>query len=664
MTTPTGILFADPRVKPLSMSGSFQPGCYVLFFTTGTTALAPVFADGFLTTQLSQTAGAQQPSCTADSAGRFNPIYLNPATIYRVQMFNAAGALLSDTDPYVAGAVLTALSIGLVLYPQSAQEQSSGVIPANYQYPPGDVRRYGATGNGTNDDSAAFASAMLASSSVFVAPTQNFYRLSNGITVPGGVSLYGSAFQPGNNPTGTILTFDLSVGICVTLGGPTATNGSCSIKSLTINRATGTPPAGSIGLLNQNTYATTIEDVQLVSHQIPLAFLGTPNSGFGSICMVNRVWTGAAYDTHCQIDSFNEIRFNQCRFGMDGPGDQSASTYCRIQGGSTTNPAGGPNTIVWNNCQFNQGANTLLYAIAWQNMTTGNMGDCQLWQMNDCYIEDVSLGIFYADTTWNTAPIFGNFIISNSFFNVSATTIPLLAFTNAVPLNEFSLSNCQCTGSLSISSTVQINGFQVDNCYFLGNVTVSPPNSNSSIALSNNQYQGGLTLSGACAGVSINGGIVSGPGVVRSGITSGNPVVFGLSPYNRLTQWTPNLQFGGANVGITYSTQQGSYQIVGDVVLCEFYIALSAVGTSTGAASISNLPIPDDTSLENGAGSGITSTVTSMTSLTSMPTIEVLSGAALFNQFSSSTTGAVSNANFSSASIIRGSFSYKKVTTA
>jgi hypothetical protein len=110
MTTPTGFLFYDPRSKPLSTTGVFQAGSYYQFYTTGTTNLANVYADGALTSPLSQVPGAAQPSTTADGFGRFVPIYLNPAVIYRVQLYNSVGQLLEDTDPYVVPATSVSTS--------------------------------------------------------------------------------------------------------------------------------------------------------------------------------------------------------------------------------------------------------------------------------------------------------------------------------------------------------------------------------------------------------------------------------------------------------------------------------------------------------------------------------------------------------------------------
>ena len=149
MTTPTGILFSDPQVKPLSTVGQFQAGCYYCFFVTGSTTPANVYADGALSTPLSQpTPGSVNPSAgtVAASDGRFVPIYLNPATLYRVQLYNAAGTKLEDTDPYVvpggSSSTGTQASIGQILYPRTSGEVAASITPANYGYPIGNAWRY------------------------------------------------------------------------------------------------------------------------------------------------------------------------------------------------------------------------------------------------------------------------------------------------------------------------------------------------------------------------------------------------------------------------------------------------------------------------------------------------------------------------------------------
>ena len=60
------------------------------------------------------------------------------------------------TPAALSSSTMTQATIGNLLYPRTAAEQSAGVTPTNYFYPPGDVRRYGAVGDGSTDDTTAF----------------------------------------------------------------------------------------------------------------------------------------------------------------------------------------------------------------------------------------------------------------------------------------------------------------------------------------------------------------------------------------------------------------------------------------------------------------------------------------------------------------------------
>ena len=61
--------------------------------------------------------------------------------------------------------------------------------------------------------------------------------------------------------------------------------------------------------------------------------------------------------------------------------------------------------------------------------------------------------------------------------------------------------------------------------------------------------------------------------------------------YVDATSWSPNIQFGGANVGITYTTQSGKYVSIGNAVYFWINILLSSKGSSTGTLTISNFPL-------------------------------------------------------------------------
>jgi hypothetical protein len=53
--------------------------------------------------------------------------------------------------------------------------------------------------------------------------------------------------------------------------------------------------------------------------------------------------------------------------------------------------------------------------------------------------------------------------------------------------------------------------------------------------------------------------------------------------------WTPQLRFGGASVGMT-GTFSGRYTKVGNVVTIVVYVAVTNKGSSTGGATLANLP--------------------------------------------------------------------------
>jgi hypothetical protein len=100
---PVGVLFAGPQLNFLSNYGKIQPLSTLVFLQAGSSGPIQLpqfcYQDGQLTTEF-----LPRGNVTADANGRFPPIWLNSVTLIgtlRVQMFNAAGQLLFDVDPYV-----------------------------------------------------------------------------------------------------------------------------------------------------------------------------------------------------------------------------------------------------------------------------------------------------------------------------------------------------------------------------------------------------------------------------------------------------------------------------------------------------------------------------------------------------------------------------------
>jgi hypothetical protein len=103
----------------------------------------------------------------------------------------------------------------------------------------------------------------------------------------------------------------------------------------------------------------------------------------------------------------------------------------------------------------------------------------------------------------------------------------------------------------------------------------------------------------------------SGSGVSFPATQSASSDVNTLDDYEEGT-FTPAIAFGGASVGITYTTQVGSYTKIGNKVFYFVGIQLSSKGSSTGAATITGLPF---------TGSGSTAYVPGSTFLGNMATV-------------------------------------------
>lgn len=101
----TGQLFYDPIARPLSPLGVVMPGAYYNFYVSGTTNPAQVYQDAAGTLPFpAASLNGSSPLFTvvqADGTGAFPPMFLNPETIYRVQLYNSTWSLVEDVDPYV-----------------------------------------------------------------------------------------------------------------------------------------------------------------------------------------------------------------------------------------------------------------------------------------------------------------------------------------------------------------------------------------------------------------------------------------------------------------------------------------------------------------------------------------------------------------------------------
>ncbi len=112
----------------------------------------------------------------------------------------------------------------------------------------------------------------------------------------------------------------------------------------------------------------------------------------------------------------------------------------------------------------------------------------------------------------------------------------------------------------------------------------------------------GYTAAGATGTTSTNLVFSTSPTLVTPilGAAAATSINFGgstLSNYVSNTAFTPGIAFGGASVGVTYSTQLGIYTRIGSVVHFYISLVLTSKGSSTGIAAVINLPFTSQSSI-------------------------------------------------------------------
>ena len=93
---------------------------------------------------------------------------------------------------------------------------------------------------------------------------------------------------------------------------------------------------------------------------------------------------------------------------------------------------------------------------------------------------------------------------------------------------------------------------------------------------------------------SINNKVPNSNFSVNGNIDSQGGILFDVGDdilnYYEAGNWTPVLSFGGGSTGIGYSSREGIYVRIGNLIQLTFSLLLSNKGTSTGTAGITGFP--------------------------------------------------------------------------
>lgn len=215
----------------------------------------------------------------ANAAGISVQLFLTPNTVYVFTLFDGPNGTGNQINvaTYVNGTqiALTQATIGLALYPQTAAESAAGVTPVNFGYIPGDVRRQGVLGNGS-DETTKVQNALNVGGWVWI-PKGVTVTCNSNLNIP----LSGTTFQIDGVlalPTSRVIAYAVSSFHVI---------GDGTVQSGTVNN-TDIVPAGSgwqgLGVVSWGGAPNAlVTDFLWLGVELSGGFAGTP----GTIAIIN-----------------------------------------------------------------------------------------------------------------------------------------------------------------------------------------------------------------------------------------------------------------------------------------------------------------------------------------------------------------------------------------
>lgn len=364
------------------------------------------------------------------------------------------------------------------------------------------VTEFGAACDGTTDDTAALNTALNSGVRRLMVPSRVCYA-AGAVVGPASadIEIDGVSLAPGNPATGSTIRCAATVSPCLTLGG---NNRSLTVRNLLVDRAGGKPAPTLTGLLVVDAYNALLDNVMSHNHGRCFAFQAHNSTGLGLGGRGINLNSGACSGTHVLVDSWPELRISSSRFGMNGLGDYDASSYVQFIG-TDTSTNGGPNTIEFQNDQFNQGSTLTHYWLDFVNLdhpATG--GNAQIFHFDNVHVEAMDTCGVHSDASWNY--ILGLSFTNSTYYDNLAQFLCLNAATSLeTPIIKG--NNIQ-TAPFTYAPNNQLNQWNFSDNVVNAKMTVVAP-VNSQAVFDNNTFTNGITVSGFSNGVlSLTGGAV------------------------------------------------------------------------------------------------------------------------------------------------------------
>jgi hypothetical protein len=289
-------IFYFPPLQALSTTGSPLAGAKLNFFLTGTSTAATVYADAGRSTALSN-------PIVADGNGRFQQLYPDPDTVYRVQLTDSSGTQqwLQDGE-------------SRQLFTRTAAEVAAGVTPTNYGYMPGFLQRYGASTSATDNQAAINAAISVLNAG------GGAITVSGGAYLTSGLNTIAASNAQINFLDGSVLrvvpdSWGTS-GDGTTFLNITGTGARLYNVSIDGNQASFNPNTTPVGRLIQFGDDTLMVGCSFQNSPSQ----GARTGGTGARIMATHFDNNANVGLDCDVASY--MKFSECSFNYNGYGFQ------------------------------------------------------------------------------------------------------------------------------------------------------------------------------------------------------------------------------------------------------------------------------------------------------------------------------------------------------
>lgn len=407
------------------------------------------------------------------------------------------------------------------------------------------VKDFGAAGDGAADDATAFNNALRSGAKTVIAPdpSNGFYRLASGITVPDGVTLIGSSMIPADQmgtPHGTVLKFDNNVMTCVTLGN--GNNQTANVEKLVIWR-NGTPPAGSVGIYYNQINNPRLHQVAVVNHAILHKFYASGSAGLGA--QLHDCYGSDVTDKYFYIDGWPELRVTGGRWGRIGAGEAAGNAFLYITASGAAGAGMGPNTLCFENSQFNQGTKGPSYWLEFDSVNIGQ-GNQVIYNFINCHVENLS-SAFIKSTS--TAPYIQKLNLISC--NLQSGSASFFAVDPATQLDQMAIVGCHIgAADMTLATGNMINRLIMTGCEIGGNVSLTGyANAQNNAIIASTAFNNNMTLAGVWADLRVN--------AMVAGTVTNNAVQFNSSSNLEIKLPGVDYYIGGSKTYDTYNTNSG-----------------------------------------------------------------------------------------------------------